>query len=468
MPLAEIRNQLANLLTNQIDLPSLEVIAINKILDTTNINLTEKLILLFSNFDLDWDIKSIDKNILPEGFCIFPFSDLAIEPDGSAKPCCKYNTDTNTWHDNSSKLPRNNINELFNQSYFNDLRSDFLSGNKPKECNLCWREEEHNIPSLRKKFLKIEPWDSTMPWHSLLRIIDRPNPKFLELKLSNLCNLKCRSCNGYLSSRWVEEEEKLSLISTDRQNQFKENAKEKFIANSENLNLLKSWASELESIQFYGGEPLLQLEHDRILQALVNTGRAKNISLAYNTNLTICKDVHFALWTRFKKVYMNLSIDAVGNKAEYIRHPCKWSEIESNLDKFINYKKLFRLDINYNIVTTVSVLNVLYIDELVQWNKNTHKLPIELNIVYQPNYLSIKNTSDKFKQVATDKLHMLQNSGVTFSRNGPDILGLINYMSEPADDTQIAEFQRRTKMHDSYRNEDFQSIFPELCELINE
>ena len=256
------------------------------------------------------------------------------------------------------------------------------------------------------------------------------------------------------------------MISTqERILEYKENSREKFVANPTNLQILRGWAKNLNSIQFYGGEPLLQSEHDHILEELVRTGYSKNISISYCSNGTICRDNHFELWTKFKNVWLNFSLDAVGPRAEYIRHPCKWSEIERNINKFIQNKKLFNVNIQYEIVTTVSILNVLYLDEIVNWASNTG-LKIELNLVHYPNYLSIKNTSDKFKEYASERLRRAPLSNYSFVKNGPDIETLIGYMNEPADYTQKEMFSNRIMISDGYRNESFAKTFPELYEII--
>ena len=88
-------------------------------------------------------------------------------------------------------------------------------------------------------------------------------------------------------------------------------------------------------IDIGGGEPLIVdiTEHFEYLQHFIDSGRAREISLHYNTNgTTFPKSDHIDIWKQFKKVDLQLSIDDTGKRFEYNRWPANWKKlVESEL-----------------------------------------------------------------------------------------------------------------------------------------
>ena len=100
-------------------------------------------------------------------------------------------------------MTETNLQEIYKSPYLQKLRADFLAGEKPKTCNRCWEEEAAGRVSKRinsrirlKELYPSVDWQNTKPdqlW-------------FVDLKLGNICNLKCRICGSWSSSKWAEEE----------------------------------------------------------------------------------------------------------------------------------------------------------------------------------------------------------------------------------------------------------------------
>jgi len=399
---------------------------------------------------------------IPDNFCLYPFTHFQLDPDGRARPCCKYKVGDPTWQADVPKLPDVNIGELWEQEEFQNLRGQFLRNEKPSGCKACWDEEAAGITSMR---LMREQGGKEHPYATFFHHVSRQYPKTLDLKLSNLCNLKCRICTPFLSSQWIKEIKDLEIRDMGDVNSFTRNSKEKFLANSENVEILKLWAPTIDFLEFYGGEPLMQQEHDTILDIMYNHGNPQKTGLYYNTNSTICKEVLFERWSRFKEIIINFSIDDIGSRFEYERKNAKWEETLHNIKMFKEYAIKHKVNINLRVYTTVSILNVYYLKELFAEIKKLD-LQIVLNMVHYPHHYAITIVPDEVKDLFKEKLLSIDTEGI-LHKESPAIQNVINFMyGEPVNPGLLKTFFEKTHIHDEYRAESFQETFPEFYELI--
>jgi MoaA/NifB/PqqE/SkfB family radical SAM enzyme len=260
------------------------------------------------------------KSQVPENFCLYPFIHLQVDPDGRARPCCKYKVGDSDWQQDVPKLPDVNIEELWNQPELQNLRGQFLRNEKPAGCHACWDEEKAGMNSMRKLY---DDGGKSHPVSTFFSHIPRQSPKSLDLKLSNLCNLKCRICTPFLSSQWIKEHKDLELSDSNVIKMYTENAREKFSADANNAEILKTWAKNIDHLEFYGGEPLMQQEHDTILEIINEYGNPDITKIWYNSNGTICEEKFFEIWKNFREVTISLSIDDIGPRFELSTHECQ-------------------------------------------------------------------------------------------------------------------------------------------------
>jgi sulfatase maturation enzyme AslB (radical SAM superfamily) len=150
-------------------------------------------------------------------------------------------------------------------------------------------------------------------------------------------------------------------------------------------------------LYFTGGEPLIAPDHWRLLQELIDSKQAKNISLMYNSNLTTIryKDINIQdLWSQFRHVKINCSIDAVGKPLEYIRSGTDWQQIENNLKLLKQFKH-----ISITLTPVISILNFWFLPEFLKYAKN-QKLVVNPIILQGPDYLALDVIPDQLKQQA--------------------------------------------------------------------
>jgi MoaA/NifB/PqqE/SkfB family radical SAM enzyme len=404
------------------------------------------------------------KKQIPDNFCLYPFTHFQLDPDGRARPCCKYKVGDPTWQKDVPKLPDVNIEQLWEQEEFQKLRGQFLKNERPSGCKACWDEEAAGIPSMR---LQRENGGKEHPFATIFHHIPRLYPKSLDLKLSNLCNLKCRICTPFLSTQWMKEISDLEVHDMGDVKTFTRNAREKFSENPSNEEILKQWAPTIDYLEFYGGEPLMQQEHDNILRTVNEYGKPENTGLYYNTNGTICNEELFKLWAPFREIIMNFSIDDIGPRFEFQRKNAVWDEVQDNIAKYKELAKKYNVNMTLRFYTTVGILNVLYLKEFFEFVKE-HDMKVLLNLVHYPHHYSIVNLPTEVKDIVKEKLVSIQTGGL-LAEWSPSIDNILNFMyGAECDRGLLKTFFHKTRIHDEYRNESFSEIFPELYEMLKD
>jgi MoaA/NifB/PqqE/SkfB family radical SAM enzyme len=399
---------------------------------------------------------------VPDNFCLYPFSHFQLDPDGRARPCCKYKVGDPTWQKDVPKLPDVDIGELWEQPEFQTLRDQFLRNERPTGCKACWDEEAAGIKSMR---LQREEGGQQHPWMTFFKHVPRLYPKSLDLKLSNLCNLKCRICTPFLSTQWMKEIIDLKVNDMGDVKTFTRNSREKFSENPSNEEILKLWAPTIDYLEFYGGEPLMQQEHDKILRIMNEHGKPENTGLYYNTNGTICDEEFFKLWAPFREVIMNFSIDDIGTRFEFQRKNAIWNETLENMVKYKELAAKYNVNMTMRLYTTVGILNVLYLTEFFEFVKQ-NDMKVLLNLVHYPHHYSIVNLPIKVKDVIKERLLSIDTNGY-LAEWSPTIDNIINFMYGAECDVELLKtFFHKTRIHDEYRNESFSDTFPELYEML--
>jgi len=408
----------------------------------------------------DWTEELREK--VPENFCLYPFTHFQLDPDGRARPCCKYKVGDDTWQADVPKLPQVNIGQLWEQEEFQNLRRQFLNNERPSGCKACWDEEAAGIRSMR---LVRERGGKEHPFATFFIHIPRPYPKSLDLKLSNLCNLKCRICTPFLSTQWINEIKALNIHDMGTVESFSRNSREKFLADPQNEIILTKWAKTIEYVEFYGGEPLLQQEHDKIINIIYQRGIPSNTGLYYNTNTTICKEELFKLWKPFREVCINFSIDDIKERFEYQRANANWEQSLANIRMYQELSRKYSVNMKIRLYVTVGILNVWYIKEFIEYVEHLN-IPVTFNMVHYPHHYSITNLPEEVKDIVKKKLLSINFKNV-LDPHSPTATNIINFMyGTKTDSNQLKTFFLKTRIHDEYRKESFNNTFPELFGIL--
>jgi sulfatase maturation enzyme AslB (radical SAM superfamily) len=241
---------------------------------------------------------------------------------------------------------------------------------------------------------------------------------------------------------------------------------------------MKGQVHNIKELYFAGGEPLLIPEHYKILEFMVETGNAKNCVLRYNSNGLELPNKLFDLWNHFKEVKFNISIDAVGDKNDYIRYPSKWDTIVQNLHILDNTSN----NVVVNIACAVQLMNILYVPELVEWKEKQKFKKVNLppygaglvgtHLVYLPSYLNVRVLPKEIKLEVEKRIESFCNKNtnnlefITNPYGSQRWQGLIQYMNSEDWTNKIPMLKDYISIMDQQRGTDFKSVFPELANLL--
>jgi len=379
--------------------------------------------------------------------CILPWISLEATPIGGVRPCCLHTEEIA-----GVDLTTDTLEDAFNSKGMRDLRRSFRRGEKPEGCERCWLEENSGKKSKRQhmleKFKHIKEDYSTNLGSKL---------QFLDLKLGNICNLKCRICGSWSSSKWAQEE--IALYSKKhianewlKQGQWPRKSR-KFWEHIDTI------LPDIKYFEFTGGEPFLIKQHFDLLQRAVDRGLAKDIDIHYNTNATRFPKQH-KLWQHFKHVQIAFSIDNTGNRFEYERDGAKWHTVNTNIDKINNLREQY--PITTQLCCTWNIQNIYYLNDILTWAETKNFNDIHFNLMHDPWEYSLTKMPRSAKAPV---MSYLQKQQVIWRKYAADIHSLkkIVVFSRQEDS---ADLIKKIRVTDLYRNQNFAESHPEMAKLI--
>jgi len=387
-------------------------------------------------------------------FCIYPWIHLYAHPTGEAYNCC------NIPHEFIiGNTKEQSLEEIWNGSPMQEIRKKMLAGEKIDSCKRCYEQEDSGFFSMRISANK--------HFGHHIALTDNPSPDmkiiYWDIRFSNLCNLKCRSCGHIFSSNWYDDQVKLA-----GEEWGKNNKRINFAGRSEDdiWNQLEPQIDNLEQVYFAGGEPLIMEEHYRLLKELIKRGR-HNVRLIYNTNFTqtVYKKTNvFELWREFKSVSVGASLDAMGKHAEYIRKNTVWADVERNREEML--KICPRVD--FYISPTLSVMNALHLPMFHRdWVERGFLKPqdLNINILQDPPHYRIDILPHQYK-VDIQELYLEHIDWLKpqdhLKRATTGFESAIKFMMADDKSKLIPKFIEKTIQLDKIRNENILEYIPEM------
>lgn len=394
-----------------------------------------------------------------EKFCVLPWVSLETSPIGTVRPCCLAEEELIDNAGDKFNLTTAEFATIQNSHSMRKLRQQFIDGEQPQTCRKCWREERSGRTSKRMHTLDRL---KHMLTHETDWTIDAKPLMFLDLKLGNICNLKCRICGSWSSSTFATEELNQISDSAEKRASHHYQMLRQGAWPRENPNFwseIDQVVDHIQYIEFTGGEPFMIQEHFELLRGLVRRGLAANIEIHYNTNGTQWPEHAAEIWQHFKHVEIAFSIDDLGPRFEYQRTNAVWNQVEANIARF----KQLRADhsnISLQVCSTVNVFNVYYLAELAQWNYSQGFDYVYWNMMHEAYYFSIATLPQAAKSAITVKLRDSVSAAaqvefdriVEFMNAGISLDGFILRM-------KIADLDRK-------RGQDLRIVEPEFAQLI--
>jgi MoaA/NifB/PqqE/SkfB family radical SAM enzyme len=410
-----------------------------------------------------------------------PFTGLATREDGAICACCRSHP--------VGFIDKEKLEDIWNNDTMRRIRQQVLHSQRPPECEPCFSLEDQGVESLRERHIagiipearinlypdainKLNTTDYTMPF-------EIPT---MELKLNNLCNLKCRMCHPMDSTSWddwgeVKEfykaEGNIMYAIVEEHNLEQKPHLDKFQDNPEWWASLEKLLPHFRRVEFAGGEPLMDPQHYRILDMLAPYG--DQIEIKYATNLSMLGKSNRTVWDywpKFKSVAVNVSIDGIGDSYHYIRGNASWSELVHNIRQIQTIPNISRIV----GACTVQVSNVLILDKIIEYFLDKLEIVFHTHRVAYPKLLSAQVLPKQLKELAVIRLEAIKLRVPEFKmiKKHPELLSYtmgqiqdnINYIravdqSDKWED--CVEFNRRL---DKSRNQSFSDVTPEFKDYV--
>jgi sulfatase maturation enzyme AslB (radical SAM superfamily) len=221
-------------------------------------------------------------------------------------------------------------------------------------------------------------------------------PSRIDFLFDRSCNLACINCGPANSTFWQKHlsDNKIPSIKFDNTSTYNQ-----LVNVLNNLDL-----SNLTTIQFCGGEPMISNAYWKIAELIADTvpNTIEKVDMAINTNATqVLNEKHFHIIEKFRLVRFVISIDGTKDKFEYLRWPAKWNHL---LDNLTEYKEKLPVNVMFMIQEVLNPLNLYYFDEVKKWainDFNTNRLgdPVDYNFQLSMNdYLNVNFITEKYYQ----------------------------------------------------------------------
>lgn len=411
-------------------------------------------------------------------FCLHPFTGLATREDGAIQACCR--SHPVGW------IQDNTLEEIWNGDTMRRIRQQVLNDEWPKECHACQLAESNGVESLRQRHIEPRIPESrvTLYPHALDRLNDDYTMPFdiptMEIKLNNLCNLKCRMCHPMDSTSWNDwnqveefyEKEGNFMVKAIRDlNLVNKPYLDKFEDNPNWWRDFERLLPYFRRVEFAGGEPLMDPQHYRILDMLKPYGQ--NIEIKYATNGTTLgikggRTIQ-DYWQHFRSVAVNISIDGVDQVYNYIRGNGDYREVVSNLKQIQQIPNVRRIV----GAVAVQVSNIMIMDQIIEEFLDRLGIIFYTNMVNYPNVLSAQVMPYPLRVLALQRLEVVKQRVPEFAmvRQNPKLLqitmgqiqGIQNYL-QARDQSHLwqdcIEFNRRL---DHTRKQNFFEVTPEFA-----
>ncbi len=378
--------------------------------------------------------------------CILPWISIEATPMGTTRPCCLYTDEIP-----DINLKNNTLEDAFNSKTMRNLRRSFRRGEKPEGCRNCWREEDAGKKSKRQYMLeKFKHLNVEYKNNNGEQLV------FLDLKLGNICNLKCRICGSWSSSKWAQEELDYAKDPTDHiaKKWLKDG---QWVRKSPKFwNNLDELLPQIKYFEFTGGEPWMIKQHFELLKNAVDKGYAKNIDIHYNTNTTqFPKDP--TIWKHFKHVQIAFSVDNTEERFEYERYGANWKSSNTNIKKIHELREQ-GYPITTQLCCTWNIQNIFYLHEILTWAKTMNFDSIHFNVMHDPWEFSLSKTPIHARSPI---MLYLQKQQILHSKYKNDIIALKKLveqanMNETPEEPETGEsLHKKLRQTDLYRNQNF-------------
>jgi len=420
-------------------------------------------------------------------------------------------------------------------------RKLMLEGKRPEGCSYCWKIEDLGNRSDRI-YRSGEYWAQNAR-KDIIETLDAGDivPRYVEVNFNQACNFKCSYCSPHLSTEWESEIKKFGPYQVLNQDGSKaEHNNTKYLTmpikgkQNENPYVEAFWKwwpdlyKKLEVFRITGGEPLMDINTFKVLDYIYeNPNNWLELSITSNLcppkpelmtkfidklklleKIQIWRDEerfnpgsgnHWYVNMAVKNVAIFISLDSVGQQAEYIRNGLVFDTLTKNVDLLLSETDNTTL----TFINTFNALSVPKFKEYLQFildlrtkysrsNQGVKYIPIhdpynshpdyEINprqriwfdvpLLRYPDWQSISVLPKTFSSYIQDALGFMLAYQNTDNFDGfydfeiEKVRRNLQYLQDSVcSDIDKQNLISYFKQHDERRNTDFLSVFPEFKDL---
>jgi hypothetical protein len=411
------------------------------------------------------------EDLVHEGkhFCILPWVHFHAWPDKRVMPCCVADSNMPVAQIESDQ----SIIEMMNSEGFKEIRRQMLNDEPVEACTRCYDLELMGTWTMRQSHNRrrgLEYRDYIAENTQEDGALSEFEMKYMDIRFSNLCNMKCRSCGPDCSSQWAQEfvdkrgKEMFEQYFPNRKVVINNNDDQQFMVK------LKPYLNDVKEVYFAGGEIIITPEHYECLDHWLENGNT-DIELNYTTNFSTLhgyKDKNLLeYWKKFKNIQVWASLDAHGDLAECIRRGTDWEKTVANIKKL----KEELPNVQFQITPTISIWNIFkfpdFFDYLIENELIDLKTCPRFNLATSPWYANIMILPKHVKRRLVELYRVYQKK---YGAENTDVYNgfkMIIYNLNQGDENPggILEFKQFNDELDQFRNEKFEDLVPEIKEV---
>lgn len=311
--------------------------------------------------NLDTTLKLFrDQKLLIDKFCIMPFVNIILEPDGNVG-ICRHRGSEYTF----GNIREKSIDEIWQSKEIQAWRQEHISG-KTKICSVELVDCRCNLcPELNK----------LLPYTEINNLT---NPKILRLtaNLNGKCNLQCQMCDIWKLPNGFYNEENFWIP-----------AKEKFFKHIIEVDLLS-------------GEPFIQNDTYRLIDEISSVNPDCSWSFTSNLHWRLSENIINYL-NKIKIKYFLISLDSLISETYHkIRYPGNLNFVLQNIEALLDYQRLRikngRGELNIRINFLIQKDNWREIKSIIKFCIDREITPY-LTFLYAPQNFSLLNLEYKLR-----------------------------------------------------------------------
>lgn len=409
-------------------------------------------------------------------------------------------------HPAPHKIPLEEIQEnpaaLHNSKFKKTQRLKMLDGERPSECDYCWKIEDLGKDYFSDRHYKTADYWAWDRFEEIANSDPKADvyPSYLEVSFSNACNFACAYCSPEISSKWMEDIKQNGQYpvkhGSHNLDYMKQIGKTPYLHSEDNPYVEAFWKwfpdalPHLKVLRVTGGEPTMSKDVWKLLTYILLNPQ-HDLEIAINTNLCVTDDLTDKLIEYIirlshvvKKIDIYTSLESTSTQAEYARDGLNYDKWLKNINRLLS-----ETNVTVAVMTTINILSLPsfsnFIDVIMQLRKAYNKsfeynrIPISINYLRWPPHLQCTLLDKETRKVFANQIEefcegwLKYNSPEKYARmyleEFDQIKRFCDYLksTSPALEHR-ADFVRYIQTYDKRRGKNFIETFPEYKDLLED